>query len=170
MRWWRRLPVLSPVVPGVYVGGRLRLGDLPPDTALIIDLTCEFSEPWAVRAHPGYRCHPVLDGAAPARDEPLLTLLDEVARVPGAVVIHCESGKGRAPSVAALALIARGLAPDLEAALALVRARRPWAAPTAVDYRFMRRIAVRLAAAPGLPAEAPAYTERESAIWLPTAR
>jgi hypothetical protein len=169
MRWWRRLPVLSPVVPGVYVGGRLRLGDLPPDTALIIDLTCEFSEPLAVRAHPGYRCHPVLDGAAPAKDQPFLTLLDEVARVPGAVVIHCESGKGRAPSVAALALIARRLAPDLETALALVRAGRPWAAPTEVDYRFMRRIAAQLAVAIALPGEAAAYADREAAMPPPAA-
>ncbi len=167
MRWWRRLPVLSRVVPGVYVGGRLRLGDLPPETTLIVDLTCEFSEPWGVRAHPGYRCHPVLDGAAPADDEALLALLDEVARVPGAAVIHCESGKGRAPAVAALVLIARRLAPDLETALAMVRAGRPWAAPTAVDYRFMRRIAPRLApaAAPGLPVErVAAYGATEATI------
>jgi hypothetical protein len=166
MRWWRRLPALSPVVPGVYVGGRLRLGDLPLDTTLIVDLTCEFSEPWAVRAHPGYRGHPVLDGAAPANDDALLALLAEVARVPGAAVIHCESGKGRAPSVAALVLIARGLAPDLETALAMVRAGRPSAAPTAVDYRFMRRIAARLApaAAPGLSVERVGYAGSEAAI------
>jgi hypothetical protein len=159
MRWWRRLPVLSQVVPGVYVGGRLDLADLPPDTALIVDLMCEFSEPRAVRAHPGYRCHPVLDGAAPpeAQDEALLALLDEVKRVRGAAVIHCESGKGRAPSVAALALIARGLAPDLETALAMVRAGRPCASPTAVDHRFMQRIAERLAPAAVAPAERVAY-------------
>jgi protein-tyrosine phosphatase len=139
----------------VYVGGRLGLSDLPPDTALIIDLTCEFSEPRAVRAHPGYRCHPVLDGAAPPEDGPLLAVLEEVARVRGATVIHCESGKGRAPSVAALALIARGVAPDLDAALAMVRAGRPSAAPTAVDHAFMQAVAARLVPAPGVAAAAP---------------
>lgn len=167
MRWWRGLPVLSRVAPGVYVGGRLRLRDLPADTALIVDLTCELSEPRALRAHPGYRCHPVLDGGAPpeAEDYSLLALLDEVARTRGAAVVHCESGKGRAPSVAALVLIARRVAPDVSTALAMIRAARPWAAPTLVDYRFMERIAARLAPAPGvLPPVPVAYPEDEALV------
>jgi protein-tyrosine phosphatase len=60
------------------------------------------------------------------------------------VLFHCESGRGRAPTAAALALIARGVASDPPAALELVRKGRPSAAPTRVDLEFIERIAKRL--------------------------
>jgi hypothetical protein len=42
--------------------------------------------------------------------------------------------------MAAAILLARGLAPDVDAALALVRERRPVASPTRVDLAFLRAV------------------------------
>ena len=145
MRWRRRLPSISRITPTLYVGGRLGPADLPVDTAIVVDLAAELSEPLGIRAHPGYRSHPVLDGCYPPDDDAFLALLDEIAATRGVVVVHCESGKGRAPTAAALVLVARGEAPDAAAALATIRRGRPWAAPTTVDLRFMERMDARLA-------------------------
>jgi protein-tyrosine phosphatase len=168
MRWWRGLPVLSQIVPGLYVGGRMAPTDLPAGVALIVDLTCELSEPAPLRAHPGYRCVPVLDGAYPSREDEVLALLREIAVTRGGVVVHCESGKGRAPTVAALALMARGEAADPAAAMSLVRRGRPWAAPTAVDLRFLERLAGRVVLPPARFAE-PAVVRLEEGVAFPPA-
>jgi hypothetical protein len=144
MRWWRQLPVLEEVVPGLHVGGRLRPEEVPRDTTLLVDLTCEFSEPALMRMQPGYRCLPVLDGACPPDEEACLALLDELAHAQGTIVVHCESGKGRAPTLAALVLMARGLAVGPLDAVERIRAGRPSAKPTGVDLEFMARIAGRL--------------------------
>ncbi len=144
MRWRRRVPTWEEVAPGLYVGSRVDPGDLPPGLELVVDLTAEYAEPAAVRAHPGYRCVPVLDGAAPPDDEAFLRVLDEVRGASGGVLFHCESGRGRAPTAAALALIARGVAADAVSAVELVRKGRPAAAPTRVDLDFIARLAGRL--------------------------
>jgi protein-tyrosine phosphatase len=144
MRLFRRAPAWEEVAPGLYVGSRVRPGHLPPGLELIVDLTCEYAEPEPVRSHPGYRCLPVLDGAAPPDEGDFLHLLDEVRAASGGVLFHCESGKGRAPTAAALALIARGVASDPATALELVRKGRPSSAPTRVDLDFVERIARRL--------------------------
>jgi protein-tyrosine phosphatase len=91
---------------------------------------------------------PVLDGATPPDEEGFLRLLEEIRGASGGVLFHCESGKGRAPTAAALALIAREIASDPAAALELVRKGRPSAAPTRVDLDFVERIALRLEARP----------------------
>src|SRR5262245_3234866 len=144
VRLHRHAPPWEEVAPGIYVGARVDPDDLPPGLELIVDLTCEFSEPEPVRSHPGYRCLPVLDGAVPPDEEEFLRLLEEVRCASGGVLIHCESGIGRAPTAAALALLAREIASDPASALELVRKGRPSAAPTRVDVDFVRRIASRL--------------------------
>jgi hypothetical protein len=141
MRLGRRAPVWEEIAPGLYVASRIGPDDLPPDLELLVDLTCEYSEPLALRSHPGYRCLPVLDGGVPPDEEALLHLLEEVRAARGSVLFHCESGKGRAPTAAALALVARGIASDAAAAVELVRKGRPSAAPTRVDLDFIERLA-----------------------------
>lgn len=94
MRTWRRTPALSRVTPELWVGGRIDADDLPCDDPVVLDLVCEFDEPEAIRSLPGYRCVPVLDGHHPPDEEAFVALLDELAEVPGPVVVHCESGRG----------------------------------------------------------------------------
>ncbi len=144
MRVQRRTPVVSEIEPGLWVGGRVGAADIPEGVEIVVDLICEFSAPAAVRERPGYRSFPVLDGHAPTDEDAFLELLDELAASTGGVLVHCESGRGRAPTAAALLLVHRGRAAHPSEAIEIVRRGRPWASPTASDWRFMERIARRL--------------------------
>jgi hypothetical protein len=140
----RGLPAYDQVAPGLYVGGRIGADALPADVALVVDLTCEYSEPAALRRHPGYRGLPLLDGHTPPDEVAFLALLEEMHAAAGAVFVHCESGVGRAPTAAALLLIRAGVADDPAAAVELLRKSRPRIHPTRSDREFMARIAPRL--------------------------
>ena len=120
--------------------------ELPPGLDLVVDLTCEWSAPRRVRALPGYRCLPVLDGSTPPDDDAFLGLLEEILATPGGVYVHCEEGRGRAPTLAAALLLARGIVSDVDAAIELVRKARPAARPTRTDRGFLQRVAPRLLA------------------------
>lgn len=132
------------VAPGVFVGARAEASRLPLGVGLVVDLTSEWSAPASVRAHPGYRSLPVLDGHVPHRESPLLELLEEVVSETSPVYIHCESGKGRAPTFAALVLMARGIADGPAAAIEQVEKGRPATRLFASDVRFIQRMAHRL--------------------------
>jgi protein-tyrosine phosphatase len=145
-RLLRRRPAWNEVAPGLYVGGRVAASGLPPGLELLVDLTSEWSAPRELRRLPGYRSLPVLDGCAPRDEEGFLLLLEEIAAAEGAVYIHCESGKGRAPTAAVLALVARGVAEGPHAALEQVAKGRPLMHLTSVDLAFISHLAPHLAA------------------------
>lgn len=140
VRWWRRANVIDEVAPGVYAGGRLRAGDLPAETARIVDLTCEFSEPAELRHHPGYRCFPVLDGGVPKDERAFERVLDEVGDAAGAVIFHCDAGRGRAPTAAALGLLWRGFELDVDSACRRVAQARPVTSFSGSDRAFIERM------------------------------
>jgi hypothetical protein len=140
MRWWRGPDTPTLVAPGLWVGGRLARRSFPSTVTHVVDLVAEYPAPPWVRAWPGYRNLPVLDGGQPPDPGAFLALVRELRDVPGDVLVHCDSGRGRAPTMAAAILIARGLAPDVDAALALVRARRPVSAPTRSDAAFLEAV------------------------------
>ncbi|MBW2418787.1 MAG: hypothetical protein JRH19_09590 [Deltaproteobacteria bacterium] len=178
--WWRALPLLpylgaywiatlvrkllrdypsyEEVAPGLYVGGRVPARKLPHGVARIVDLTAEMPIRREIRRMAGYRGHPVLDGSFPHDEEAFLALVWEVGSVEGAVYVHCESGVGRAPTAAAVVLLARGIVDGADAAIELVKKGRPAAAPTLSDLRFVERMARRIrsaAAAPGAATASP---------------
>lgn len=144
MRWARDAAPVDEIMPDLYVGGRIRPDDVPAGVELIIDLIAEFGAPAGIRARPGYRSLPVLDGGYPPDEDAFLTLLDEAAACTEPVLIHCDSGKGRAPTFAALVLIRRGLAEEPERAVELVREGRAGTAPTLSDMSFARRMLARM--------------------------
>ncbi len=141
---FRSTPRYHLVSPGLWVGARIDAAELPTGVKTVVDLTSELWEPAGIRRLPGYRSFPVLDGSYPHDEEAFLELLAELADTPGGVYIHCESGKGRAPTMAALLLLARGVVDSPEAALELVQKRRPTASPTRADVAFIRRVARRI--------------------------
>ncbi len=125
---WRLFSAITPepasheVAPGIHLGRRPLPGRLPAGVDLIIDLTAEF---------PSYRAAGVevigawsLDAKAPPASD-LDRVVARAAGHPGAVLIHCAAGHGRSALVAALVLIRRGLAPDLESAELALKAVRP---------------------------------------------
>ena len=164
--WWRALPVApyllayaiaarirrarrryaswDEVAPGLYVGARVPAAELPAGLQRIVDLTAEIPGEPSVLGHPGYRSHPVLDGAYPHDEDGFLALLEELGDTGGGIYVHCVSGRGRAPTAAAALLLARGVVADPASALELVRKGRSVAAPTRSDVDFIERIARRL--------------------------
>jgi len=141
MRRWRGGDAPTLVAPGVWVAGRVGADTLPPDIGYVVDLVAEYPARRAVRELSGYRALPVLDGAAPADRNAVVALLRELADAPGDVLVHCDSGRGRAPTFAAALLVVRDLAPDVDAALRAIRERRPVSAPTRVDRAFLASLA-----------------------------
>jgi hypothetical protein len=149
MRWWRGPDAPVMVAPGLWVAGRIASSTFPAGVTHVVDLVAEYPAPSWVRSLPGYRNLPVLDGGQPPSPREFLDLVRELRDVTGGVFVHCDSGRGRAPTMAAAILIARGLAPDVDAALAIVRARRPVSSPTRVDVAFLEGVLPELRALRG---------------------
>ncbi len=137
IRWWRGPDSPSLVSPGLWVGGAVDARTFPAGISQVVDLVAEYPAPAWVRAMPGYRNLPILDGAEPPSREAFLDVIRDLRDVPGSILVHCDSGRGRAPTMAAALLIARGLARDVDSALALVRAGRPVSSPSRVDVAFL---------------------------------
>jgi hypothetical protein len=137
MRWWRGPDAPSLVAPGLWVGGRLDAAQFPAGVTHVADLVAEYPAPRWARAMPGYRSLPILDGGQPPSAPEFLDLVRELREAPGGVLVHCDSGRGRAPTLGAALLIARGLAPDVPHAVALLRTHRPVSSPTRSDVAFL---------------------------------
>lgn len=144
MRAWRRHPAKSQVTDGVWVAGRVEGRDLPDALDYIVDLVSEFPEPAEVRGRSAYRFLPVLDGGIPPSAEPVLRLLDEVGAPTARVLVHCDSGMGRAPTFAALLLLQRGEADDVADAIAKIERARPFIHLGSADRAFLAEIAPRI--------------------------
>lgn len=117
--------VWNEAAPNLYIGRRAYGHELPPDVGVIVDLTAEFIEPITVRSGRVYRSLPILDAYIPHRDEEVLALVDELAACRDPIYIHCAEGHGRAALIVALILVAKGIAPDAESALAHLKTVRP---------------------------------------------
>lgn len=120
------------VAPGVFLGRRLTdARELPPGTRLVLDLTAEFQASPGVRERCEYRTLPTLDTLAPPLED-ARALVEEAARHAGPVYVHCAAGHGRSAAIAAAIVLARGLAPDARAAIAMLRRARPkvWLHPS----------------------------------------
>lgn len=126
-RWLGGEDASNEVSPGLWVGRRPFRPELPEGTTLVVDLTCEFPVHAPIRAEVDVVCHPTLDGTAPAAAglEGVLQRILSALEAGGRVYVHCAAGHGRSATVAALVLLRRGLAADVDAAEALLRVRRP---------------------------------------------
>ena len=119
-----REPVCNEVAPGVWVGARCSPKSLPPNLALVVDMTCEIPEdPAIVRRYP-YRCVSTLDTAVP-NPTAFREIVELVTVQDGPVYIHCALGHGRSATVAVAVLIARKHAATIDEAIAVVKAVRP---------------------------------------------
>jgi protein-tyrosine phosphatase len=131
------------VAPGLWVGRRPFVHELPAGIQWVVDLTAEFPATAAVRRHAGYLCVPTLDGAAPEAGA-LLALLQRL-RVEEGVYVHCASGHGRSAMIAAALLLERGLATGVGEAEAALRRRRPGIRLNAVQRELLQRALIRTA-------------------------
>jgi protein-tyrosine phosphatase len=136
----------SLVAGALWVGRRPRVCDLPADVTAVVDLTSEFRPARGVAGgRYAYLSFPILDGHVPPPAR-LVEIARAVAAQPGVVYLHCAQGHGRAAMVAACVLMARGLAADPAAAVAMVRAVRPRIRLTRSQWAVIRRAAGELTA------------------------
>jgi protein-tyrosine phosphatase len=119
-----REPHCNRLADGITIGRRLLSHELPPDVDTVVDLTCEFPEPAALRAVPQYISFPLLDAGA-LSPESLADFSRRLAGIDGSLFIHCAQGHGRAGLISALLLIARGLATDGDDAIRQIQMSRP---------------------------------------------
>jgi protein-tyrosine phosphatase len=108
---------------GLFLGRRVQHWELPARIGLVLDMTAEFVEPIEIRTGRKYVCVPTFDASAP-HPEALADAIGEIAPYRGNIYIHCAAGHGRSAMAMAVLLVARGLAADLDEAIALMCAAR----------------------------------------------
>jgi len=137
-RWFDREGLLNPVAPDLHIGrlpfpfehAKVRAAGIDA----VLNLCWEFPRLSGTDREPGIEtAHvPILDGSPPS-DQQIREAVQQVAqwRAEGrCVLIHCAQGHGRTATVTAAMLLQRGLAQDVEEALAMIRAVRPFAKPS----------------------------------------
>lgn len=109
----------------VYIGRRLLSSERPIQFDHVVDLTCEFNEPSAMRLT-GYISLPTLDTQQPSLEE-LRRRAEIIAKLDGTVYIHCAQGHGRTATLAIAYLIHIGHSTRVDDAIKYVLDRRPLA-------------------------------------------
>jgi protein-tyrosine phosphatase len=102
----------------------------------------EFDDQEAGVAPPRYLYLPTVDDTAPSLEhlQQGVAFIEQEIAQGGGVYVHCGSGVGRAPTMAAAYLVRTGLTP--EQAWARIRKVRPFIRPTAVQVAQLERFAV----------------------------
>jgi protein-tyrosine phosphatase len=108
---------------GLFLGRRVQHWEVPARIGLVLDMTAEFVEPVELRTGRKYVCVPTFDASAP--DPRLLAdAIEAIAPYQGNIYVHCAAGNGRSAMAMAVLMVARGLAADLEEAVAMMCAAR----------------------------------------------
>ena len=110
------------IVPGIYVGRRLKEKEIPGFVKTAADLTCEFQEPESFRGI-NYYCLPTLDGSIPEKEK-FLDFIRILKNAPPPLYIHCAAGHGRAGLTIAALLLSRGDVDAGEEAIKMARSKR----------------------------------------------
>lgn len=128
---WHMVRLISREAPydrlteSVFIGRRLLSSERPKQFDHVVDLTCEFNEPSAMRST-GYISFPTLDTLHPSIEE-LRRRVEIIANLDGTVYIHCAQGHGRTATLAIAYLIHTGHSATLDEAIRYVLDRRPLA-------------------------------------------
>jgi hypothetical protein len=136
---------VSRILPGLHVGGQYRrrgwLRLEARGVTAVVNLRVEFDDAAAGIAPARYLRLPTVDDGAPGLEhlrQGVVFIAQEMAHG-GQVYVHCGSGVGRAPTMAAAYLVSTGL--TSEQAWARIRAARPFIRPTAVQLEQIERFA-----------------------------
>lgn len=134
---------LSRITPQLYVGGQYRRRGLGKMEAwgitAVVNLRSEFDNEEAGIAPERYLYLPTPDDYDPSLEDLYRGsefIADEIERG-GVVYVHCGSGIGRAPTMAAAYLITTGMSAG--EAWATIRAARPFIKPTPVQVEQILR-------------------------------
>lgn len=124
VRLLSREPKSNSLGDDLVLSRRLLGHELPDNIASVVDLTCEFTEPYDRWKIQSYTCYPMLDGSGATADE-LRELAVEINDMPKPVLIHCAQGHGRTGLVAAAVLLVSGKVQTAADAIAMVQSVRP---------------------------------------------
>jgi protein-tyrosine phosphatase len=146
------IPVLRycEITPQIYVGPQFRMLGKRKLAALgiqsSISLRSEFDDAAHNLAFQNYCYLPTEDGQAPtlAQLEQGVAFIEHVIHAGGKIYIHCRSGLGRAPTMAAAYFLRHGY--TLSEALALIQTKRPFIRITPEQLRQLERFARRTGA------------------------
>lgn len=140
----------SRITPDIYVGPQIsRAGKTQLEAWGItgsVNLRAEYDDAAHHLALPHYCYLPTIDRQAPtlAQVEQGLAFIQTVLAKGGKVYIHCESGVGRAPTLAAAYFIRQGL--NRAAAIALIARARPFIDLTEAQRALLHRVETQSAA------------------------
>lgn len=123
IRLLTREPAFTQLLDNVVIGRRLLSHELPDNIDHVINLTCEFNEPIALRER-NYHSFQILDGSAP-RPEQLVEWAQTASNLPARVYIHCAQGHGRTGTFAAAMLLCGDRAATVDKAIRLIQSKRP---------------------------------------------
>jgi predicted protein tyrosine phosphatase len=136
---------VSQITPQLHVGGQYRQRGRQRLAArgitAVVNLRIEFDDEAAGIAPQRYLHLPTVDDAPPSLEHlraGVAFITEEIERG-GGVYIHCGSGVGRAPTMAAAYLVSTGLRPD--EAWAKIRAVRPFIRPKSGQISQVARFA-----------------------------
>ena len=118
-----REPAFHRVTENLIVGRRLLSHELPENIDHVIDLTCEFNEPKALRER-SYHSFPILDGFTP-HAETLREWIEQAAALPGVVYVHCAEGHGRTGLFAAALLLRQEMFSEADEVIEFLQSKRP---------------------------------------------
>lgn len=122
----------------IYIGRRLLGDELPKEINVVIDLTCEFNEPFFKNVV--YINIPLLDAIAPSK-EIFTTIEDLKNKVNGkSVFIHCAQGHGRTALFTSILLVKLGISPNYFDAHKLILSSRPKATMSNSQERFLKSV------------------------------
>jgi len=108
---------------GLFLGRRVQHWELPARIGLVLDMTAEFVEPEEIRTGRRYVCLPTFDASAPS-PEALADTIAQIADYQGNIYVHCAAGHGRSAMALAVLMVTRGVARDLDDAIAMMCAAR----------------------------------------------
>jgi protein tyrosine phosphatase (PTP) superfamily phosphohydrolase (DUF442 family) len=136
---------VSQITPQLHVGGQYRRRGWPRlasrGITAVVNLRIEFDDNDAGIAPPRYLYLPTIDDHAPTLEQlraGAAFMAEEIGRG-GGVYVHCGSGIGRAPTMAAAYLVGAGLTPAQ--AWARIRAVRPFIRPKPAQVAQVERFA-----------------------------
>lgn len=138
-RWITNAPVGQEIEPGLWLGRRPYLKELPAEIGLVIDLAAEFPADAEVTRNVRYISAPVLDAWVPD-DDMFKLLIDKILAETEPIFVHCAVGYGRSATLMAAVLIKKGLACDVEAAEKILRAKRPGVRLNRAQRRLVSRV------------------------------
>ncbi len=123
VRYFSRESAFNQLTENVFIGRRLLSHERPAHFDHIVDLTCEFNEPFSLRSS-GYFSFPTLDGHFTLPDL-LLQRVAQIAELDGNIYLHCAQGHGRTATFAIAYLLHVGTSTSVDDAVEYVLERRP---------------------------------------------